>query len=60
MYILTTSTLGKVLRTGSPVSASQALKDWFEDEVTGYEVTCADQKGIPMTKRELREIARHA
>ena len=59
MYILTTSIAGKVLRTGTPLAASQALKAWFDDETTGYLVTCQDEKGAAVTKRELREVARH-
>ena len=58
MYTLTTSMSGKVVRAGAPVSAALALKAWFDDEVTGYEVACKDEKGHPVTKGHLREIAR--
>lgn len=60
MYILTTSISGKVLRSGTPVAASQALRDWFADETTGYDVTCCDKKGKSVTKAQLRTIARQA
>ncbi len=60
MYILTTSISGKVLRTGAPVGASQALRTWFDDEVTGYSVMCQDEKGAAVTKGQLREVMRHA
>ena len=60
MYTLTTSISGKVLRSGSPVAASQALRDWFADETTGYEVTCRDKKGALVTKAQLRVVARQA
>ena len=60
MYILTTSVSGKVLRTGAPVGASQALRTWFDDEVTGYLVTCQDEKGVAVTKGQLRDVQRHA
>lgn len=60
MYILTTSISGKVVRTGAPVGASQALRTWFEDEATGYLVTCSDKKGKAVTKGQLREVARNA
>jgi hypothetical protein len=59
MFNLTTSISGKVLRTALPVGASQALRDWFDQEATGYEVTCQDESGAPVTKAKLREIARH-
>jgi hypothetical protein len=58
MYTLTTSISGKVLRSGSPVTASQALRDWFSDETTGYDVTCHGPKGVLMTKAQLRVVAR--
>ena len=60
MYILTTSISGKVLRTGVPVGASQALRTWFDDEVTGYLVTCQDEKGAAVTKGQLRDVQRLA
>ena len=58
MYILTTSISGKVLRSGEPVRASQALKDWFKDEVDGYDVVCSNKQGKPVTKAQLREFVR--
>ncbi len=60
MYNLTISAAGKVLRSGPPVAASKALKDWFAEETTGYEVTCQDENGASITKAQLRIIARHA
>ena len=60
MYILTTSISGKVLRSGSPVAASQALKTWFEDEASGCEVTCKNRKGAAVSKAQLRVVARQA
>lgn len=60
MYTLTTSISGKVLRSGTPVTASQALRDWFSDETTGYDVTCSDQKGTRVTRAQLRVAARQA
>ena len=59
MYTLTTSMSGKVVRAGAPVSASLALRTWFDDETTGYEVACKDAKGAAVTKGQLREVARH-
>lgn len=58
MYILTTSYSGKALRSGTPVSASDALRTWFNDEATGYEVTCKDKKGAAVSKAQLRVVAR--
>ena len=43
-----------------PVLAPQALRDWFEEETTGYLVTCQDAKGASVTKAQLREVARRA
>lgn len=60
MYTLTTSISGKVLRSGTPVGASQALRDWFADESTGYDVVCLDVKGKSVTKAQLRTVARQA
>ena len=60
MYTLTTSISGKVLRSGTPVAASQALRDWFADEATGYDVVCRDKKGKSVTKAQLRTIVRQA
>jgi hypothetical protein len=60
MYDLTISTGGQVLRSGTPVAASRALKDWFQAETTGYEVTCHDENGASVTKAQLRTVARHA
>ena len=59
MYILTTSISGKVVRTGAPVSAAQALKSWFDVEASGYVVACKDETGTAVTKAQLREVARH-
>ena len=58
MYTLTTSMSGKVVRAGAPVSAALALKAWFDDETTSYEVACKDAKGAGVTKAHLREVAR--
>ena len=60
MYNLTVSTLGKVLRTGTPVTAPQALRDWFAEETTGYQVVCHDQTGALCSKSQLRNVARQA
>jgi hypothetical protein len=60
MYTLTTSISGTVLRSGAPVTASQALRDWFADESTGYDVSCKDKKGKAVTKAQLRVVARAA
>ena len=60
MFTLTTSTGGRVLRSGLPVTASQALRDWFAEESTGYDVACRDDSGTAMTKAQLRVIARSA
>jgi hypothetical protein len=60
VYTLTTSISGKVLRSGTPVAASQALRDWFADEATGYDVVCRDKKGKSVTKAQLRTIVRQA
>jgi hypothetical protein len=58
MYTLTTSISGKVLRSGVPVGASQALRDWFKDETTGYDVVCRNKKGASVTKAQLRDVVR--
>ncbi len=60
MYTLTTSISGKALRSGTPIAASQALRDWFADESTGYDVVCVDSKGKAVTKAQLRVVARAA
>lgn len=60
MFTLTTTADGRVLRAGPPVTAPQALRDWFADEATGYTVTCRDDAGSPVTKGQLRAIARGA
>ena len=58
MYNLITSAGGKVLRSGAP--ASRTLKDWFQAETTGYEVTCHDESGAAVTKAQLRTVTRPA
>ncbi len=60
MYNLTVSTLGKVLRTGAAVTAPQALRNWFAEEATGYQVVCHDESGAACTKGQLRDVARQA
>lgn len=60
VYHLTVSTSAGVIRTHLPIQASQALKDWFSEETTGYFVTCHDQSGASVTKAQLRVVARHA
>ena len=60
MYHLTVSTTAGVLRTHVPVAASQALRDWFSEETTGYEVTCQDETGASVTRTQLRAMARQA
>ncbi len=60
MYNLTIATAGKVLRPRPSVSAARALKDWHEEECTGYEVTCHDENGDLVTKAQLREAVRRA
>ncbi len=59
MYNLTVSTSAGVSRTGAPVQASQALRDWFSEETTGYGVACHDQSGASVTKAQLRNVVRH-
>ena len=58
MFALTTSISGKVLRSGVPVVASHALRDWIQDETTGYDVVCRNKKGASVTKAQLRDIVR--
>ena len=60
MYNLIISAGGKVLRSSTPVAASKTLKDWFQAETTGYEVTCHDEDGAAVTKAQLRTVARQA
>ena len=49
-----------VLRTSAPVTAPQALRDWFAEEATGYHVACHDESGAACTKSQLRDAARQA
>ena len=58
MYNLTISTSAGVLRTNPSVAAPQALKDWFSQETTGYDVTCHDESGMSVTKAQFRVVAR--
>ena len=60
MFNLVVSTSAGLLRTGAPVGARQALRDWFSEESTGYTVTCHDQSGAAVTKSQLRVMARDA
>ena len=60
MYSLTTSISGKMLPSGTPVTASQALRNWFSEETTGYDVICSDQRATRVTCAQLRAVARHA
>ncbi len=60
MYHLTVSTSAGVLRTHVPVAAPQALRDWFSEEATGYEVTCQDESGASVTRTQLRAAARQS
>lgn len=57
MYTLTISTPEKLLRVRSPVSAFQAIRDWFEEETTGYLVACLAEDGTPVTRGQLRAAA---
>ena len=41
-------------RAVSSLDAPQALKEWFEAEVTGYHVMCRNETGAVVTKGELR------
>jgi hypothetical protein len=49
-----------VLRTHVSVAAPQALRDWFSEEATGYNVTCHDEGGASVTRAQLRVVARQA
>ena len=60
MYILTVTVDGKPVRSIGPVDASQALRDWFAEEATGYRLDCRDEKGEAVTKAQLRIVARSA
>jgi hypothetical protein len=60
VYNLTISTQGKVLRSSGPFSARQTLRDWFDGEATGYDVTCQDEGGGAVTKAQLRDVVRLA
>ena len=60
MYSLTVSTSAGVLRTHVSAAAPQALRDWFSEEATGYNVTCHDEGGASVTKAQLRVVARQA
>ena len=60
MYSLTVTVDGKPVRSIGPVEASQALRDWFAEEETGYRVECRDETGKPVTKAQLRVVARGA
>lgn len=55
VYYLKISAAGKLLRSGAPVSAFQALKDWFKEETTGYGVTCHNEDGASVTRSQLRK-----
>ena len=57
MYHLKISADGKLLRSGVPVAAAQALRDWFKEETTGYDVTCHDEGGASVTRGQLRKAA---
>ena len=59
-YSPTTSSTAAVARPLVPMAASQALRGWFEEEATGYLVTCHDESGVSVTKARLRELARRA
>ena len=60
MYHLKVSAAGKLLRSGAPVTAAQALRDWFKEETTGYEVTCHGEDGASISRGQLRKAAQHA
>lgn len=49
-----------VRRPIGPVDAAQALKEWFEAEVTGYHVTCRNETGAAVTRGELRAAVQRA
>jgi hypothetical protein len=59
VYHLKISAAGKLLRSGTPVAAAQALRDWFKEETTGYQVTCHDESGALVTRGQLRKAAQH-
>jgi hypothetical protein len=58
VYSLTVSTPGRVLRVRTPVIASQALRDWFAEETTGYRVVCRDANGTLVSRAQLRAVVR--
>ena len=60
LYDPTGSRALTVRRPHGPVLASQALRGWFEEEATGYLVTCHDEAGASVTKAQLRDEARRA
>ena len=59
MYHLKISASGKLLRSSTPVAASQALRDWFQEETTGYDVTCHGEDGVAVTRGQLRKAAQY-
>ncbi len=58
MYSLTVSSPERVLRVRAPVIASQALRDWFAEETTGYQVSCQATDGSSVSRMQLREVVR--
>jgi hypothetical protein len=59
VFHLKISAAGKLLRSGVPVAAAQALRDWFQEETTGYDVTCHDEGGASVTRGQLRKAAQY-
>ena len=59
-YDPTGSNARTIQRPHMPVSAAQALKDWADEEATGYLVTCKNGRGTSVTKSQLRDEVRRA
>lgn len=60
MYTLTVANGATPLRPRPPASAFRTLRDWQDQETTGYQVSCRDGDGRAVTKAELRDAVRRA
>jgi hypothetical protein len=58
VYILTVAARGALIRTIETADARQALVAWFDEEATGYEVSCTDESGAPVLRGRLRTESR--
>jgi hypothetical protein len=58
VYTLTISAKGAVIRKSEHTDARQALIAWFDEEATGYDVVCQDEKGAPVLRGRLRTESR--